>query len=167
MKKIMIATFVMLILLSNFSSAETNNDVVFVNRMIISNSETDLPFNSIDPGVNQQIITNKDDIFLYYASIGVVNPTKKKYKVEIIFVDKNNNVVLQGGFKRELTSVSRRDVGKDIIKTTLLTVMLDPKVGTIAPGQLISLQDRQEYFVKLLIENKLVGISRFMYIIEK
>ena len=163
----MIATFVMLILLSNFSSAETNNDVVYVNRMIISNSERDLPLNSIAPGMNKEIITNKDDVIFYYADIGVINPTKKKYTVEIIFVDKNNRTFVKGKFERKLKSITIQHIGKNVLKSTLLTFSFDPKVGALVQGQRIPFHHHDEYFIKLFIDNKLIAVSSFLYYIEK
>ena len=163
----MIVTFFILTLFSRLSSAESNHDLVYVNRMIISNSKMDLPFNSIAPGMNKEIITNKDDVIFYYADIGVINPTKKKYTVEIIFVDKNNRTFVKGKFERKLKSITIQHIGKNVLKSTLLTFSFDPKAGALVQGQLIPFHNADEYFIELFIDNKLIAISSFTYYIEK
>jgi hypothetical protein len=167
MKKIMITIFFILTLLSNLSSAKSDNDIFYINRVIISNSKIDLPFNTITPGTNQEIITNNDDVIFYYANIGVINPTKKKYTVEIVCVDKNNKTFVKEKFERKLQSQIVKYIGENGLKFTLITVSFDPKVGALVQGQRIPFHHHDEYFIKLFIDNKLIAVSSFLYYIEK
>lgn len=167
MKKIFMSSLLAATLSCGMGNAGTYNDNIFVNRMLLSNSENRVILNSISPGKNIEIFTNKDDIILYYADIGVINPTKKKYDIEIICVDKDDNAIIKGAFKREFILESERHIGANIMKKTLLIVTLDPKVGAMAPGQLTVLKAHNNYFIKLYIEKKLIGVTNFSYEIDK
>lgn len=166
MQKIIGRVFLLLALTSNVGNAGMLSDSVFVNRILVSNSAKRAILNSVSPGDNVARITNKDDMVLYYASVGVINPTKKKYNVEIICTDVNGEVVIQGEFKRLLSTLEEH-VGRDTVKRLLLVLTLDPKPGAMAPGQLMPLKDNMDYYVKLFIEKKLVGVTNFSYEIEK
>ena len=165
MKKIFGRKLLLLVLVNGLVNAGSIKDSVFVNRMLLSNSGMRAILNSISPGDDVEMITNKDDIILYYADIGIANPTKKKYGVEIICTDKKGNIVIQGAFKRMFDGLEDH-VGEDVVKGTLITVTLDPKPGAMAPGQLIPLKNHTDYYIKLFVEKKLIGITKFNYGIE-
>jgi hypothetical protein len=166
MKNIMKSIALLFLLVSGFSNANTLHDTVVINTSVLSNSGMRAILNSISPGPSVEMITNKNDIILYYAEIGIINPTKKKYAIKITCVDTTGNVIIKGSFQRELSSELKRNIGTDLMKSTLFIVTLDPKVGAMAPGQLIPLKSHNEYYIKLFVENKLIGISHFNYEVE-
>lgn len=153
-------------------NAEANKDIVYVDRMLISTSAT--PIRVTDPVTqlksdkviqgNDSIerITSKDKIIYYVANIGVINPAKKYYHVKIICVDSNGNTVITGKVKRLLSGFSYQ-VGGETIKGYEQTLGLDPKPGAMIKGQLIPLESGHDYFIKLFVENKLVGLTKFNY----
>lgn len=166
MKKIFGRTLLLFVLMNGLGCARGLEDSIFVNRMLLSNSGTRAILNSISPGEDVEMITNKDDVILYYADIGILNPTKKNYSVEIICTDKKGNIVIKGAFKRMIDG-EEDIVGADVIKDTLITVTLDPKQGAMVPGQLIPLKNQTDYYIELFVEKKLIGITKFNYAIEK
>ena len=134
--------------------------------MFLTNSAIFGLLNSFSPGDSVDSFTNKDDIILYTADIGVVNPTKKKYNVKLICVDAKGHLILKGAVKRSLAHFIRR-VDGDVIKGYTQTFGLDPKAGILIKDQVSPLKNGENYFIKLYFENQLIGITRFRYSIIK
>lgn len=166
MKKTIKRSLFLLVFISNLVTGANLSDAIFVNRIIISNTAKRAILNSISPGDNVAMISNKDDIMLYYADVGVLNPTKKKYNIEIICSDKKGNVVIQGSFKSPIDSL-KNNISGDITQSLFQSLTLDPKVGAMVPSQLIPLKNHTDYYIKLFVEKQLIGISDFTYEIEQ
>jgi hypothetical protein len=157
---------------TSVGSAKANKDIVYVDRMLISTSATpvmvtdamtQLQSDKVMRGNDSvERITSKDKIIYYIANIGVINPTKKYYHVKIICVDSNGKTVITGKVKRLLSGFSYQ-VGGEAVKGYEQTLGLDPKPGAMVKGQLIPLESGHAYFIKLFVENKLIGLTRFKY----
>lgn len=165
MNKIIRYTLVFFILISSFANAKDITDSVFIDTMFLTDSIVKVISNSYQPGHGVDSFTNKDDLIFYYAVIGVINPTKKKYNVEMVCVDSKGNTILQGTVKRSLSGFTRH-VGGDIIKGYTQTLGMDPKIGAMVEGQIAPLRNG-DYFIKLYFEKKLIGITKFNYYVIK
>ena len=147
-------------------NAKMIRDSIFISNMFLTNSAIQVLSNSFNPGRSVDSFTNKDNLILYTADIGVINPTKKRYFVEVICVDSKGNIVLKGAVRRTLSGFSRRVEG-DIIKGYTQTLGMDPKVGAMVSDQLAPLKNGENYFIKLYFEHKLIGVTRFSYSVIK
>jgi len=163
MRKIIRSGLLLLVLVSVAGNATSNCDSIFIDRLGVSNSANSFYLKSLLLGERVEKVTSKDKIILYYANIGVMNPSHKKYNVEIIYLDSKSNVVIKGAYKTQLLDESLAHIGDDIIKNTLITVGLDPKPGAMVKGQLLPLKDNNDYYIKLFVEKKLIGVTKFHY----
>jgi len=107
-------------------------------------------------------VDSKEKIIFFYASVRIMNPTKKKYKTRIVCVDSQNNVIIEGTALQPLQRASI--LGKDRTNSIDQTLGLNPKPDAMVPGQKRPLQDGGEYFVKLYVEGELVSITNFRYV---
>ena len=145
--------------------AKIPNDSVVVDKMLMTSTIDGVTLADYLPKKSEDIFSNTDKAILYYVYFGIINPTKKKYQVDIICVDTKNNIIFNESTKRALENLPDY-IGEDIIKHQVQLFQLDPKLGVMVKGQLIPLQDDNDYLIKLYIEKKLVGISRFTYQVD-
>ncbi|MCL9685787.1 hypothetical protein [Legionella maioricensis] len=162
MIKIIKETIFLLLFIVTIGYAKTPNDSVVINRVLISNTAKKIIFDVYAPGKDVHIFTNKDKKIFYYVYFGIINPTKKKYQIEIICVDKKDNIVFQEATERTLIKYPDY-IGEDIVKNQEQMLWLDPTPGAIVKGQRLPLKSDNDYFIELYIEKKLVGVSRFTY----
>lgn len=129
MKKIMRNGLLLMALGSGIGYADSVNDIVFTEGIILTNTTWLITFYT-KPGDNIETFTNKDKVIYYEATIGVINPTKKFYGVEIICVDSKDNIVLKGPVKRSL-GMDDGNIGEDIVRRVVQTLGLDPKPSVL------------------------------------
>jgi hypothetical protein len=165
MKKIIRSGLLLLTFLSYGKGLEARTDTVMVERIILSNSAKKITGDFANPGASVETVINKDKLIWYHADIGIVNPTKKKYEIEINCVDSKGKIVFKGILKRSFGI--KDDVDGEVISRVTQTLGLDPKSGAIVKGQLIPLENNNDYFIKLYVEKNLIGVTKFHYIIEK
>lgn len=156
----------LLVLVCAIGRAVASKDVVFVESMFVSDYAAMIISDSISPGQSVELFTSKDKIIYYFANIGVINPAKKKYDVEIKCMNSKGDTVIKGKLKRSLPNFNGHQ-GESIIRSVAQTLGLDPKPGAMVEGQLIPLESGNDYFIELSFDNKLVGITRFHYTSEK
>ncbi|KTD81886.1 hypothetical protein [Legionella worsleiensis] len=161
MNKIIRYFFVFFIFISSLANASAVKDGVFIDTMFLNDYVVNVFSNSDDSRKIADSFSKKDSMILYYAIIGVINPTKKMYDVKIVCVDSKGNPVLQSTVKQSLSGFTRH-VGGDIIKEYTQTLSMDPKIGAMVKDQIVPLKNG-DYFIKLYFENKLIGITRFDY----
>jgi hypothetical protein len=166
MKKIIKYALPLLLLVASIGSAK-NSDVIIVEGIVLSNSvEPSIDNNTFTPGHSVQKITNKDDIIFYRSNIAVINPTKKKYNIKLLCVDSKDNIIYKGSLKMSLEKINGH-VEKNIIGRAAQHLGLDPKPGAMIKGQINPLVNNNVYYIKLYVENKLLGLTKFHYLIEK
>lgn len=158
---------VLLVFIFGTARVGASSNIVFVDRIFLSKYAENIMLNTKLAKHAVGTFTNTDKIIFYYASVGVINPTKKSYDVEIICKDKNGSAVFKETFKKDLSEFSGRSIGKEIIKTGLITFTLDPKPGAMLKGQLIPLESHHDYFVTLYFEHQILGSTEFNYLIVK
>ena len=163
MKKIINLIFSIYALSNSIANAHMHDNNIFVDRIGISNSANNLLLDSILLGDRVETIKSTDKIILYYANIGIINPTKKNYNVEIIYTNIKGNIVIKGAYKTIFSDQDGMNLNGDSIRNTLITVGLDPKPGAMVQGQLLALENNTDYYIKLFIEKKLIGITKFTY----
>ncbi len=151
--------------LTFYSSVQASDDVVLLLRLIISNSSEFIAYDNIHPGDSVGTLTSKDKVIFYSTDIGVINPTQKKYEIEIICVDSDNKIIFRDSVKRPLTITEK--MGADTIGRLAQNLELDPTPGAIVNGQLSALVNNKDYFVKLFFDKKLIGVTKFHYEIKK
>jgi len=122
--------------------------------------------NEVDKMLTGDTITNKftskDSIIYFMANISVLRPSKKYYNVIIDCINSKGEIVYEGAVKRSLSGYSYQ-LGNDIVKGYNQTLGLNPKPGTMIKDQRMPLVDGQDYYIKLIVENKLVSITKFSY----
>lgn len=161
---------------SPIQSDLTKTDLVIVDKIYLSNDV--IPMTHTDPSTqiktakvltgnnNVDSFTNKDSIIYYMADISVLHPSKKYYNVTIKCINSKGAIVFQGSVKRSLSGYSYK-VGHNIVKGYSQTLGLNPKPGAMIQGQEIPLVGGQNYYIQLLVENKLISMTRFHYKVIK
>lgn len=117
------------------------------------------------PGTVTRTITSANKTALYYASLRILNPTKKTYEIKIECIDEIGNPVIEGVVQRELFPVTESKYLESKSGYVEVTMGLNPKPGAMVPGQHKALKNGEGYFVRLYVENKLIGLSHFRYVI--
>ena len=166
MKKIIRDGLLLMMLITSTCIVKAGSNMAVVNSMFISNSTVQTLLNSVSPGPSVETITNKDEMIFYYADIGIINPTKIKYDIDVVCIDSKGNTIIKGSVQRKLTE-SIEHIGGDTIKRLVQTVGLDSKSGAMVSGQLIPLKNGNNYFIKLFVEKKLIGVTKFNYLTVK
>ncbi|MFI4918373.1 MAG: hypothetical protein ACHP65_02340, partial [Legionellales bacterium] len=146
MKKEVLKKLVFLVLLISIGSVKASSDEATAVEIILSNSSKPVIYNFIDPGDSVETVSNKDKIIFYSAVINILNPTKKKYDVELICVDSKNHMIFKGEKKRSLLRLEDH-MGNDIIKRIIQLLEFDPKPGAMVEGQLAPLENNRDYFI--------------------
>ena len=59
------------------------------------------------------------------------------------------------------------NIGGDSLRGVTQTLGLNPKTGSMVKGQLIPLEAGNDYFIKLYFEQKLIGVTKFHYMVLK
>lgn len=146
------------------ANAATNEDIVIPEILAISGEAT-VAYGNAFPGPVTRTIRDTSKTAIYYASVRVVNPTKKIYKVKIECVDELGKVVISGVVDRESYDVNESKYlgGKSSFIEAKL--VLDPKLGAMVPGQTEPLKGEHGYYVRLYVDDTLVGLTRFRYIL--
>ncbi len=152
----------LLLFMATIAYAKTPNNSVVVDRTLMTDAIDRVTSAEHLPEKNKEIFTNTDKAILYYVYFGIINSTKKKYQVDITCVDTKNNIIFKSPTEVVLKEVPDY-IGEDIIKYQVQMLQLDTKPGAMVKGQLIPLKDDNDYFIKLYIEKKLVGVSNFTY----
>jgi hypothetical protein len=150
---------------NNLSNAHGHDNNIFVDRLGISNSANNLLLDSVLLGDRVETIKSTDKIILYYANVGIINPKNKKYSVRIICINNTGDVIIKGAYKTIFSDQDAISLKGESIRTTLITVGLDPKPNAMVQGQLLRLQNNTDYYIKLFIEKKLIGVTKFTYIV--
>jgi hypothetical protein len=142
-------------------------DIIIAERIIVTNGVSN-GFSDKEIWIEDAVdtITNKDNIMFYAARIVVINPTKKEYNVRMTCIDSKNNIVFNGSIKM-LRSKIYSYVDKDSIAFITQHLGLNPKQGAMVKGQRTPLVGNNDYYIKLYVENKLIGITKFYYKIDK
>lgn len=151
-----------LLLMTTIGYAKVPNDTIVINRAFMSNILEKIIFDEYLPGKDIETFTDKDKGIFYYIYLGVINPTKEKYQIEIICVDNKNNVIFKKSTERKLMEYSNY-IGEDLLKNQDQIFKLNTKLGAMVEGQVTPLKDGNMYFIKLYIEKKLMGVSMFSY----
>lgn len=60
----------------------------------------------------------------------------------------------------------RGHIDKEVIGLAAQHLGLDPKPGAMIKGQHIPLANNNYYYIKLYVEKKLIGITKFQYIVK-
>lgn len=154
------------VLVASAGIAKTSNDTIVVERIILSNSVAKAADDKIHPGNPVEVITSKDELIYYSASIGVINPTKKRYRFKIICVDSEDRIIF-GGSDQEFLNERTYHFGDDIMRDLPLYLRLDPMPGAIVQGRLLAWENNNDYFIKLFFEKKLIAVTKFHYVFEK
>jgi hypothetical protein len=152
-----------LLLLVNFiNNVQASTDLIFVDRMMISNSIKNKS-NKIKPNSSNWYLSNEDQDIFYYAQIGIINPTATQYEIKLVCIDEEGIPIFRKNFKVALTKFSGYQQEKNTIKLYELTLNLNPKPNALVKGQIAPLKDDNNYLVKLFINKKLIGITQFHY----
>ncbi len=146
--------------------AKTPNNSVVIDRMLMSNTLKKITFEDYLPGKNKYTFTNKDKNIVYYVYFGIINSTKEKYEIELFCIDTKSNIIFKESIERTLVEFPDY-MGEDIIKNQDQMLLLDPKPGAMVKGQLMPLKDGNSYYIKLYIDKKLSGVSKFTYRIDE
>lgn len=165
MKKTIRIGLILFVFLTCVKNLEAGTDIVFIERVIVSNSAEKITYNSNDPGDSIETFTNKDKLIWYSTDIGIINPTKKKYEIEISCIDSKGKIVFKGIVKRSFSI--KDDANGEVIRRLVQELGLDPKPGAMVEGQLIPLKNNSDYFIRLYVEKNLIGVTKFHYVIEK
>ena len=166
MKKILKKFVLLFVLVINAECAEASKDVVFLDRVVLSNSLATVLFDPLLPRNSVDVVTSKDNIVYYVAKIGVLNPSKRKYSVDIVCVDSKGTLILKGSVERTLSSFLYH-VGGDVLRGVTQTLGLNPKPGAMVRDQVLPLEDGKDYYIKFYFEKKLLGITKFHYDVVK
>lgn len=149
MKNTIIRGLLFFVLSSCMESINASSNVVFVGRIIVSNTAERITYDVIDPGKSVETITNNDTVIFYDADIGVINPTKKKYGIKILCTDKNGKNIFKGSVNRSLSMGD--NVDGDIIGRIVQQLELDPKSGAMVEGQLAPLESGNDYLLNCIL----------------
>jgi hypothetical protein len=163
MKKIVKIGMVLLVLIFNLQRLEASSDIVFVDRMMTS-SVVVKRLNLSLPKWSDWTFRDTDKIIFYYANIGVINPSKKSYNIEIVCTDIKGNPIIKSSLKKDFSEFSEYNIGKDKVRNGIITLILDPKPGGMVKGQLLPLENGKDYFIKIYFEKQLIGVTQFDYI---
>lgn len=163
MMKCIVRILILLLLKNGVLCAKEPNDVTFLNGAMITHLVEKGPNNSYVPDVPNAAVSNQDNIFLYYANVGVMNPTKKKYDVELSCIDKKEHVLFRKVFQQTVHASDAPKLGVNTMKEAIITFTMNPKTGGMVPGQTNVLKDHQDYYMKLYFDKKLIGITEFRY----
>ena len=166
MRKIIRYAVLLLAFVSGSGYPDKINDAVFTANMIVSDVPDTLGGWEYKPGDNVEVFSNQDEIIYYEANIGVINPTKKKYRLEIICIDSKGKVIIQGVINRSLDE-NKGQINEYVIRGVTQTLGLDPKPGALVAGQLFPLESGHDYFIQLYFEKKLIGVTKFHYVINR
>lgn len=161
MQNKMCYVFLLFLLINGSAIAGNETDVVFIDRMMISDKIVTGLLNAKSPKHSVWTFRNQDEIIFYYASLGIINPTKKKYTLNLLCVDRNGNTVISVILNSDFTKSQAYHLAKDRIVLEPITLVLDPKKDILVKGQLIKLENNTRYFIKLYFEKKLIGITEF------
>jgi hypothetical protein len=146
--------------LSCTSYAKKTNEIV-IERIILSNSAEQTPGNTFNPGDSVEIVTDQDKIIFYRSNIAILNPTQKQYSIELKCTDSLNNLIYKGTMKMNL-EISHTKEG-NIIGRAAQHLGLDPRQGAMIKGQINPLKINNDYYIKLIVEKKLLGLTKFHY----
>lgn len=166
MKKIFKRGLILFVLITKVFSVQAKSDTIFIDRMLMGNSTGVHFFNPFIPEKSIDFFRAKDEIIYYVANISIINPTKKTYRIGIFCVDSRGKLVFKAIVKRALCDYEYK-LGKDTIKGVSQTLGLEPKPGAIIKGQFMPLESDKDYYIKLYVEKKLIGLSKFHYIANK
>lgn len=167
MKKMLQSGLLVLILASNIGIVKANTDIVFVDRMMISNAvEKNISHLSL-PIRSSWTFRNTDKVIFYYANIGVINSSKKNYDLEITCIDMKGNTVITKKINKNFTEFLAYHVDRETLRNGEVTLTLNPKSGAMVKGQLKPLENDKNYFIKVFFEKKLVGVTEFHYLISE
>lgn len=163
MKKIK-RTWLFFILLSAATSwAKTHN--VVISSMVLSNSIGKTTNHSMFPGRLVTTISNTDEIIYYSADVGILNPGKEKYSFKIVCMDSTKHVIYEDNQDLILNGITR--IGEDNFAHSRVYLRLDPEPGSFVDGRLLTWENNKDYFIKLYLEKKLIGITYFHYVLKK
>ncbi len=154
-----------LFLLGFLCIADAGNPVIdnaYVMSTIVSNSYELVTYDVLVPGDSVETITSKDKVMFYEMVIGINNPTKKKYSIEIVCVDSKDKIIFRGAVKRSFELKDEFEGGN--LFRLVQQLEFHPKAGTLIAGQLYPLEPGNDYFIKFYFENKLLGITKFNYV---
>lgn len=166
MSKIIRISCIVAVLICLFGNSSAANENVYVDRIFVSHSSLkDIANNNI-PNGTVYTFDSMDKTISFYASIGVTNPKKEKYEVELRCVDKQGALVIKKIWKKDISEFTSHRVGNDIIKEQIYAITLDPREGKMVQGQRIPLENLHQYDIKLYFERKLIGLTGFGYAIE-
>jgi hypothetical protein len=112
-----------------------------------------------------RVVTSRAKIVFFYTSMRVINPTKEEYEIHIECVDSGDRIVID---VRTTQKISRREVSMAGDKTYSIEARLglDPRLGVLVPGQKIPLEGGGNYFVRIFVDDKLIGLSTFRYVVD-
>lgn len=118
------------------------------------------------PGTVTRTVSSNDAIAFYFAAIRVINPGKKKFEVKLECVDSSGQLIIGNTSTKEVHALteSKYMEGKSGYLETSLG--LNPAVDAVVPGQKMTLKNEEEYYIRLFIDDKLVGLTKFRYFIK-
>lgn len=144
---------------------EKTSPIPVIETMALSTDPTML-YGKGFPGTVTRTISSNDKIAFYFAAIRVINPGKNKFELRLECVDSSGQLIIGNTTTREvhdLTESKYLDGKSGYMETSL---GLNPAVDAIVPGQKMSLKNEEEYYVRLFIDDKLIGLTKFRYFIK-
>lgn len=142
-----------------------SSENIFVGEIILSNSLEIISYDAINPGDSVEKFTNRDNTIFYTADIGIINPIKKYYLIEIDCINSIGKRVFKESTKEPLKF--KTNIQNDVLARLVKQVELNPKSGAMVEGQFALLESGNDYFIRLYVDNKLIGLSKFHYEIKK
>lgn len=139
---------------------------VFPEILVVSANAT-VVYKNAFPGRATRTITSADKTALYYASLKIINPPKLHYKLRIECVDAEGMVLIDGSADKEIFAVSRQKYLNGEAGQLEITMVLDPRLGAMVRGQRMPLKHDMDYFVRLYVDGKLIGLTSFQYVVLK
>ena len=165
MKKRMWFGLILFVLLGSNGILWAAENEIFIGRLYISNTLEKITYDIISPGDSVETITNKDKVLFYHSRIVILNPTKKKYHIEVHCVDNKDRLVFKGVRDRALKYYDH--LGDDVIAQIIQQLEMDPRSGAMIEEQKMPLENDSDYFFKLYVDQRLIGITRIHYLIKK
>ncbi len=151
-----------LALLSFIKIARADSDIIFIDRLMMDKSISALSKKVVKTDTWR--FSSEDKSIYYYAKFGIINPTKNQYDVDYICINKKGTPITQGTLKTKLAMSEVFSLGKEIMRESeFVTTNLFPKINKIAEGPSASLDNGNDYYMKLYVDKKLIAISHFQY----
>ncbi|WP_143133484.1 hypothetical protein [Pseudoduganella namucuonensis] len=167
--KIAFATFLMISWHSiSFATLESSSESeVVVPDILAMSSEANIVYSKAFPGPVTRTIRSTDKTALFYASLKIIAPKKERYSIKIDCVGEDGNPLIAGTVNREIFSVNKAKYQNGEIAQIEVSMGLDPKSGAMVPGQIRPMRNDENYFIRLYVDDKIVGLTSFRYIILK